>query len=294
MSTADALAAHIQRQVDDLPVLPTTVVRMLSLDRRSDRWFEDLVDLVRREPTYAARVLAAANAASRRGRTEITTIREAVLRLGASPTSQLVVSLSVVRVFVPTNAWERSLWTHAITVATLARALAEGTDLGPYRPDDAYLCGLLHDLGRFILFQEAPEALRQIEEAPWSNPADLVSAEIRICGVDHAALGARAVEHWGLPSVVVQVVRRHHQRQTENDPLSRLVAVVQAADRLDFFEVSPGHQAGEARPPDTDADLLARVAAVLPRGYRQAPAVVLPRIRAALDEAHQALEALFP
>jgi putative nucleotidyltransferase with HDIG domain len=268
---------------------------MLSLDVRSERWFEELVDLVGHEPTYAARVLAMANSAAYGGTTPITSIPDAVLRMGASTVTQLVVALSVVRVFVPAQAWERSLWTHAITVATTARALACRVDLGGgFRPDDAYLCGLLHDLGRFLLFQEAPDAFRRIEEADWSNPADLVAAEVAICGMDHAALGAAAARRWKLPDAIVEVVARHHRKSVDRDPLSKLVSLIQAADRLDFFEVSPNHQQGEARPPQTDAALESRLRVVLPGWYPHAPGAVMPWVQAAEEEARHAVQALLP
>lgn len=284
----------LERRVEELPVLPTTVVKMLSLDPRSERWFEDLVSLVQHEPTYAARVLVMANSAAIRRSTPATGITEAVLRLGANTTSRLVTALSVVRVFVPSNSWERSLWVHAITVASLSRALAERADLGGYRPDDAYLCGLLHDIGRFILFQEAPEALRRVEEAEWSNPADLVRAEAEICGFDHTKLGAMAAQRWGLPESVVDVIRRHHQRQTSTDPLSKLIDVVQAADRLDFFDVSPNHRSGDASPIESTPEWIERIARVLPRWYPHPAAAVVPWVHGAMQEARASVDAIFP
>ncbi|MEQ1567783.1 MAG: HDOD domain-containing protein [Myxococcota bacterium] len=286
------LKTPLERHLEELPVLPTTVVAMLRLDRSSDRYFDDLVRLVEREPTYAARVLALANSAAVRGAAQTTRIRDAVFRLGASTTTSMVVALSVVKVFVPSNSWERSLWVHALGVASIARALATKCDLGAYRPDDVYLCGLLHDIGRFILFHEAPASLRQVDEAAWSSPADLLAAETAICGIDHAALGAKAIERWGLPAPIVTVVRHHHHRPPGADALSKVIALVSAADRLDFFEVSPRHTSGEAAEPATDAAELERIRKVMPQWYPVRAEGVAALVHGAREEAAAALKEL--
>ncbi|MEQ1504873.1 MAG: HDOD domain-containing protein [Myxococcota bacterium] len=285
------LRMSLERHLDELPVLPTTLVAMMRLERSSESYFDDLVRLIEREPTYAARVLALANSAAVRGASRPTRIRDAVLRIGASTTTNLVVTLAVARVFVPTNAWERSLWVHAIHVATIARALAGRCELSPYKADDVYLCGLLHDIGRFILFHEAPAALRQVDEATWSSPADLLAAETAICGIDHAALGAKALEKWGLPAPIVAAVRDHH-RATGTDPLAKVTALVRAVDRLDFHEVSPSHRTGEAAPPPDDDAALQRIRTVMPPWFPLRAEAVAPVVHAAHEEAAATLREL--
>lgn len=279
------------RQLADLPVLPATLVAMLSLDRASEGWFDDVVRLVSREPTYAVRVLASANSAMYRGVVPVTRIRDAVVRVGASATTDLVASLSIVRVFVPRSDWERSLWIHSITVAALTRTLVQGSGR-QIDPQDAYLCGLLHDLGRFILFNEAADRLREVEQAPWSSPEQLVVAERSICGVDHAELGAMAAARWGLPASIVEVIRHHHDaKRRASDPL---LALVQSADSLDFFDVSPNHHVAGAFEPEEIEVVEARLKRLLPTWYRSSPSAVAPLIVRAMEEARQDAEIVLP
>lgn len=234
---------QLLKRVDTLPVLPRVLSQLLELDPSAPSWFDDLVRIVEAEPSYAIRLIGAANSMAAHAVTPITRIRDAVVRLGAREVSNLVISMSVVRVFVPRNDWERGLWTHALEVAAVARALARHVGLG-LNFEQAYLAGLLHDVGRFIMFDLAPAALREVDEAVWDTPSELVAAERGICGLDHAELGAEACGRWSIPAHFGNIVRFHHDKNIEstlsgND--GRIGKLVQVADLASFSAVSSSH-----------------------------------------------------
>lgn len=102
-------------------------------------------------------------------------------------------------------------------------------------PDEAYLVGLLHDIGRFVLFQEAPEQLREIDESGWDTPTALLELEKQICGLDHAELGALACRKWGIPETIAETIALHHRPpESPNDTAGRLSAIVNVADLAMF------------------------------------------------------------
>lgn len=275
-------------KLERLPVLPMVVTRLLSLDARSDDYFDDVVDLVSHEPNYAARLLVAANSVGTRGYRTIQTMREAVIRLGAKQVSNLVVSLSVVRVFLPREDWERALWLHAIQVACGTRQLVRLAGDPMLDPEHGYLAGLLHDIGRFLLFDTVPEQLRQIDEADWESPEALVEAERRIVGIDHAALGALACARWGIPDSVAQIVRHHHSSrmsQKLGHATGRVGELVRVADTAMFGSLDHGV------PPlseEDDVEALARVRAALPPWFPASTPHLLTRLREAEAEAGEA------
>jgi hypothetical protein len=93
----------------------------------------------------------------------------------------------------------------------------------------------MHDLGRFVLLDLAPQDFEEVEEANWTTPEQLLEAEKGACGFDHAKLGAIACKHWGLPSFVVDLVRNHHryaatEHRNLNPELTDLIVTVQMAD----------------------------------------------------------------
>src|SRR5487761_2129065 len=134
-----------------LPLLPSIVLRVLQLDSSSDRSFEDLLRLAEEDPTFAVRLIRLANAPTSAPAKPIVTIRQAVVRLGARECAGLVTALAISRVFVPTTTVHRQLWLHALQTAVAARTIASLMPKANIAPDQAYLAGLLHDIGRFVM-----------------------------------------------------------------------------------------------------------------------------------------------
>ncbi|MDP1919960.1 MAG: HDOD domain-containing protein [Myxococcales bacterium] len=277
---------QLLKKVDTLPVLPRVLSQLLELDPAAPSWFDDLVKIVEAEPSYAIRLIGAANSMAAHSVTPITRIRDAVVRLGAREVSNLIISMSVVRVFVPRNDWERGLWTHALEVASVARALARHANMG-LNFEQAYLGGLLHDVGRFIMFDVAPAALREVDEAAWDTPSQLVAAERGICGLDHAELGAEACARWMIPAHFANLVRFHHDKNVEvtlggND--GRIGSLVQVADLAGFSAVSSSHTLPALVDlPAAEGEALLRK--VLPAWYRDRIPGALAAVTQALAQA---------
>ena len=237
------LAERLKRRVDQLPVLPTVVARLMMLDHDSDAYFDRVLELLESDPTFAARILAAANSAASGPRSPVTSVRTALTRLGSEVASNVVLTAAVSRVFVPSDDWERSLWRHAMQVASASRALCHpvGNDAA-FGPDDAYAAGLLHDIGRFVMFQEAPDILREVDEDQWDTPEALIEAEVTIAGVTHGVLGELACAHWGLPTIIQQVALRHHEPDLDAaaGATEALIALIRFADLAMFPSAMPG------------------------------------------------------
>ncbi len=227
-----SLRKRLEQHLHELPVLPTVVVELMHLRPEDAHYFDDVRKLIELDPAFSARILAAANSAASSPRRPIVTVRDALQRLGSTQAASLLLTSAVTRVFVPRDDWEKALWRHSLEVAVLARAVAHHT--GVADAEHAYTCGLLHDLGRFILFQEAPEQLRRVEEASWSTAVELLAAEREICGLTHSELGALACRKWRLPEAIAQVVGDHHVPHRSGSPLTAIVAM---ADELMFGSV---------------------------------------------------------
>ena len=250
----------LQRRVQDLPVLPGVLVRLLALDPDSETYFDEVRDLVETDPAFAARVLVAANAASSAPRDPITSVGAAVTRLGSSGTADIVMALSFATVFVPRDPWEKSLWRHSIQVAVATRAVVAADREQRVDKATAYTAGLLHDIGRFVMFHVADDQLRMVDEGDWDSPAALVEAERTICGVPHTELGALACRGWGLPDAVADLVEHHHDHLVPAaGAVDPLVEAVQFADLAMFPSARPDTASWLEAPPEVfDREVLAR------------------------------------
>jgi len=223
--------------LDELPVLPGVVVRLMSMTPESEQFFEEVLTVAREDPGLALRVIRTANSPMSAPRSPITSLEAAVARLGANHIADLVTTVAIARVFVPRTPGETELWLHAIEVGTACRVLAEHLHLDGVAPEHAYLAGLLHDIGRFILFDQAPDFIRAVDDLAWTTPDELIQAEQTICGIDHAKLGGRVCAHWDVPEPILTVVQHHHQQLADiPNPARALLATVKVADWLSIWQ----------------------------------------------------------
>jgi putative nucleotidyltransferase with HDIG domain len=227
----------LESRLEQIAVLPSVIARLAALDLDSPDANEEIVALVRSDPPLALRLMRLANSALH-GSGEIDTIPDAIQRVGTGGLANVILALSVVEVFVPHTQGQRNLWIHSIQTALAARRLAA------LRPDvglgmeECFLAGLLHDIGRFVIFEHRPQDMALLDEAGVGNPQELVASELHVCGFDHATLGYEVCRRWNLPESVCEMVRVHHmygqdRRQVPTE-VATLVRLVQEADCLSF------------------------------------------------------------
>jgi len=231
--------SELEKKLEDLPLLPAVIVRLLALDINDENYFEHVYELSQEDPTFALRIIRLSNSALSAPVNPITTLRDAVVRLGVKSVAGLVTSLSAVRVFIPTKQGEKNLWVHSIQVAVCAKIIAHTVTELKVNPEQAYICGLLHDIGRFVLFDKASKELNLVEESNWDSPEQLVITEKKLYGFNHSELGGRVCKKWGLPESIIDVVDNHHKYNLplslSNDlKVANLIRVIQIAD---FFSV---------------------------------------------------------
>jgi putative nucleotidyltransferase with HDIG domain len=247
------MPAAAELKLDHLPVLPGVVVRLMDLSPGSDSYFDEVLRVSAEDPGLAVRVIHAANSALSAPRQPIETLQGAVARLGATHIGSLVTAVAMTRVFVPDSPAVVDLWLHAVEVGTTCRLVVANNPFGVDQ-HHAYLCGLLHDIGRFVMFAHAPDAVRDTDEGGWANPAELVAAECEAFGFDHTEIGQQVCARWSIPRRIAAVIHEHHRPLTLEPPVSadqRLTAIVQIADRLSVLS-----RTGELEPVAEDRPAL--------------------------------------
>lgn len=227
----------LESRIEQIALLPSVIARLAALNLDSPGASDEIVALIRSDPPLALRLMRLANS-SLGGRGVVDTIPGAILRVGAHGVANIILALSVVEVFVPHTRGQRNLWIHSIQTALTARCLATlRPDIG-LGMEECFLAGLLHDIGRFVIFENRPQEMAQLDEADVANPLQLIAAEQRVCGFDHATLGYEVCRRWKLPESVCEMVRVHHlygeERRGVPPEVATLVRLVQEADCLSF------------------------------------------------------------
>jgi putative nucleotidyltransferase with HDIG domain len=201
---------QLEQRVSQLPLLPNMVMQLMQLDPAADDYFDRVVELLRSDPAFVVRLLNFANSAALAPASPVASLEQALMLVGCGGAVRLVLGHSAIQIFLPRHPWEKDLWRHAFDVALLAETLAPFVVDAFVDPHSAYLAGLLHDIGRFVLYLQAPDELRRVDETGWGSPQALIDAEIRLCGYTHAELGFLALRKWRLAEPLPEIVRHHH------------------------------------------------------------------------------------
>jgi putative nucleotidyltransferase with HDIG domain len=237
-----AVPVDIAKRLKKLPMLPTVFGELIGLDPEAGDYAERVRDIARREPTLAAKLLSVANAALLGSASPITTLDNALVRMGARRVAGLIASFVAVRIFAPTTQGQRDLWRHALQTAAAASEIAAAV---PWQIDAqrAYVAGLLHDIGRFVTFEDVPEDADAGLLPEWTREPSILDLERAACGSDHCEVGMLAAREWALPRELWAVVRVHHQHADLDGlvpaHIARLVRVVQQADAVSEFLLRP-------------------------------------------------------
>ncbi len=224
--------------LDELPMLPKVVASLMTLSASDPNFFEKVVTLAEEDPPLGAKLMQLANAPSQAPVEPILSLHHAVTRIGTKRVASLLSTVTVMRVFVPSSEDQRDLWRHALSIAVYCRKIASMNAELRIDPEVAYLCGMMHDIGRFVMLDLEPNELNKIFAAGWSASNENNDEEFEILGYDHTMLGEAACRKWNLPDTITTVVRHHHNHDyptntTEQQQMSNLIRVVQLAESFE-------------------------------------------------------------
>ena len=220
------------------PVFPQSALRILRLLDQPESSAGQIERIAAADPVVAGNLVRVANSALFTGYPEISTIRSAVMRLGYLTTRKIVLATVFRPVF--TRPSMRPLLQHALEAAELAHHLAARAPA--IDREEAFLCGLLHDVGKLLL-----DRLNLFDSARMQGLLDHgcppVYAENLLIGCDHGKAGADIAAHWKLPARHVEAIRYHHQPEGIDSPMAHLLYLVEW--RLGHLEDMPSaHRIG--------------------------------------------------
>ncbi|MEM1423681.1 MAG: HDOD domain-containing protein, partial [Planctomycetota bacterium] len=214
---SEAHTKLILEEIDALPTISPVALRVLEISGASDGDVRTIIELVESDPALTARLLSMCRKASVSTSNSVETVERAVLLLGLQQVRSALLSVEIYSLFEPddgendTRIDVRGFWLHSIAVACAAEMLAERypAGLSSAKPEEAFLCGLLHDLGKLALERVLPKAYAEVLRIAREKRIDLAEAETKVLGVDHHTAGRRLAERWGLPHAVQDVMWLH-------------------------------------------------------------------------------------
>jgi putative nucleotidyltransferase with HDIG domain len=225
------LVRQVVGKVDNLPSPPIVYSRLMVALNNEFIGTRQVADILRNDIAMCAKTLQVVNSALFHIPRQITDIEDAVTFLGYNTIRQIALS---VEVFNSHRKGRRagpvleSMETHACLVASLASRMFSIKQ----QQEDAFIAGLLHDIGKLVLAAHLPSAFQEIQNAMRRDGGTMTAAEQQMLGTTHAEIGAYLLGLWGLPYPIVEAVANHHRPERVESPEFDVMASVYAADHL--------------------------------------------------------------
>jgi putative nucleotidyltransferase with HDIG domain len=204
----DAIVQSITR----LRPMPSNVTRILREIEKPEITIEMLVGLISLDQALAALVLQMSNSVSLGYARTCSTLREAIMQIGLERLKSILLTSAVTDSLKCSLIGYRlgvgELWHHSLVTGVAAEWLAQA--LHYPNPDEAYVSGLLHDMGKLLLDQYVLENYEMILEFVQKNRLQLWQVEEKMIGIDHANVGGLIAARWNFPVVLVDAIRFHH------------------------------------------------------------------------------------
>ncbi len=231
----------ILSQVEALPTLPAVAIRLLELTTSSQSNARQIVEVVETDQALTAKLLSLVRRADLGVRGDAMTLERAVVLLGFEAVRSAVLSIQIYETFASVEPHQETdfdraeFWKHSLAVACAARLIAEARRSGQTRPAEAFVCGLLHDIGKVGLDACLPKSYARIVREVRQRHRCISDVEREVLGLDHTIAGKRLLGRWKLPRAFLECAWLHHQPPGALPPSiesTDLVRIVHLADHL--------------------------------------------------------------
>jgi putative nucleotidyltransferase with HDIG domain len=204
--------------MEKLPVYPAIAMRLYRLLSNAEVSFSMLESIAKADQVIAGKLVKAANSVYYSPWQPIRTVAQAVSYVGTRDAGRILLASSIQPLFALPRL--RQLWKHAIEAGQVAERIAELS--GGIEPGEAFLLGLLHDVGKLAITLLSKEINESIDRLMEKGCQPAVS-ELVLCGFDHAEAGAEVLRHWKFSEEMITAVRYHHQPERTGSVLSAVL-----------------------------------------------------------------------
>ncbi len=215
-----------------LPAMPQILVRLIEHLQADDLGMSELAALISKDAGMTGKLLAVANSSAYQRHHRNVNLEQSLVALGTDMIKTLVISDSVFQTFnnFPHSGSTdlRAFWKNSLSAAVIAKEIARLVEY-PHL-EEAYLAGLLHNVGRLALLATAPKEYAYNFNA--RDDEDLCAVEQRTLQITHAEAGAWLIERWQLDSFLADAVLYHHESSDRIESSHPLIRIVRLAHVL--------------------------------------------------------------
>lgn len=306
MGSGGVQAADLVRENVELASLPEVCMQVQAMADDPGCTADEMGLVIGQDTALTARLLKLVNSAFFGFPARVETVSRAVTLAGMEQLRSLALAVSAVEMFKdlpPEKVSMVSFWSHSVFCGLLARELASACRV--LHAERLFVAGLLHDIGRLLIYTRLPEAAAEIHRRYGDHGGNLCEIERQVLGFDHADAGAALLGSWGLPAALQGAVAHHHAPHlAESGRLeAALVQIANEAthglERIDSNRSSYYDPYGPMlRPADTGMTLTPECLQGLPADAFAiaglAPAQLAPAMCRASERFDEVLDLLYP
>ena len=231
--TVETRFAQIQRYIEKIPSLSTTVTKVLEICNNPCASANDLNRLISYDPVLTGQLLKLINSAYYGLPNRITSLTRAIIMLGINTVKNLVLATSILAGCKSVSGCRQmsinDFWMHSLCVGVLSKLAAAQCRVSGNEKEEYFVAGLLHDVGKLPIMACFPKQYSSILEVAINQQISLLEVENANIGFNHCQVGVLIASKWKLNSAVLNAIRNHHLPITSE---SHLVNCVNIANQL--------------------------------------------------------------
>ena len=221
-------------EVSHITTLPEVTVKIIEVVEDPESTAKDLHQIIANDPALCARVLKVVNSAFYGLPGQIGSINRAIVLLGLNAVKNIAIAASLAKLFrggrLSPDFCAHDLWSHSLGVAATSKLIAEELEMKLL--DEAFLAGLIHDIGLMVQMQTMRPKLLEVFDYIKEHHVDFLTAEKKVIGADHQQFGKGLCERWKFPRSLAFATGYHHAPMQLSPECRTLTCIVNAADIL--------------------------------------------------------------
>ncbi len=235
----DMVVSAAIREISHIATLPEITLKIIDLVEDPSSTAQDLHQIISNDPALCSRILKVVNSSFYGLPGQIASINRAIVMLGLNAVKNIAIAASLAKLFrggdLTPSFSAKDLWTHSNATAAACKIICGELGLG--LGDEAYLAGLIHDIGVMVEMQyDRNKLIETVEscnaDADGVPATGMIQAEETVFGANHCDFGTALCEKWKFPATFAVVTRFHHTPGEAPSESRTIVSIVHVADRI--------------------------------------------------------------
>jgi len=209
-------------RIHNLPTPPIVFTQVNKVLNNPDTSAYQIGSIISEDPALTAKVLKLTNSAFYGLPRTVTSVKQAIVILGLDAVRSLVLSASVFETFSKQGNIDKdyldSFWRHSLSVGFMSRIIFRTKSFPSFlEAEESFSAGLLHDIGKIVIFSHLPNEFKQIREIFKNNPKeDYCAIEEQVLGFNHALVGSFLAQKWNLSDELATAIKYHHNPEEDD------------------------------------------------------------------------------